>query len=247
MATSDNEKAGEVGFGARFINGLKDLILEDEAPDKAKVSSGNSDDPRSPERNAQPKSSSTFASVQPVPASNSPLTTNLLEQVLSHATAYTALNDAIKPLEEIIPDEMIRYRAAFAVIKKSRSLDQVIQAIDLQHMQALEDEVARFEAQAKQKEATEITVRVAEAKTLKDNVEAAAVQIVKLREDTENRIRVVEAAVDRDRSRLDEIDRELLEKRQAIALIENQFNGAVASVKDTLLQAKAKIHKYLAS
>jgi chromosome segregation ATPase len=170
----------------------------------------------------------------------------LLEQVLSRATAYTALNDAIKPLEEIIPDEMTRYRAAFAVIKKNRSLDQVIQAIDMQHMQAVDDEVARFAAQAKQKEVTDINVRVSEAQTLKDNVDAAGVQIVKLREETENRIRVVEAAVQRDRARLDEIERELLEKRQAIALVQTQFNTAVASVKDTLTQNKAKILRYLA-
>jgi predicted nucleic acid-binding Zn-ribbon protein len=111
----------------------------------------------------------------------------------------------------------------------------------------LEDEVTRFAAQAKQKENSDINVRVAEAATLKDNVEAATQQIVKLREETENRIRIVEEAMQRDRTRMDEIDRELLEKRQAIASVQNQFNSAVASVKESLLQDKAKILKYLSS
>jgi endonuclease/exonuclease/phosphatase (EEP) superfamily protein YafD len=114
-------------------------------------------------------------------------------------------------------------------------------------MQVLEEEVARFASQAKQKEASDIDVLVAEAKTLKDNVQAAAAQVVKLREETENRILVVEGAAQRDRARVDQIDRELLEKRQAIALVENQFSSAVASVKDSLQQSKAKILKYLSN
>jgi hypothetical protein len=248
MATSDKSKADEAGFGSRFISGLKDLILEDEAPDQAKPDSV---EPAQDRRSGSPKpvasDASGFAATQPGYAQSSPMASSLLEQVLSRPSAYTALHDAIKPLEEIIPDEMTRYRAAFAVIKKNRTLDQVVQAIDMQHMQALEDEVTRFAAQAKQKQATDIDVRLSEAKTLKDNVEAAAGQIVKLREETENRIRVVEAAMQRDRTRLDEIDRELLEKRQAIVQIENQFNGAVASVKDNLVQTKTKILKYLAT
>lgn len=246
MAAGDTDKEKEAGFGARFMTGLKDLILEEETPNQAKPEEKAPDASRSKTRAQPPADFSGLTTSQPITASSSPMTAHLLEQVLSRATAYTALNDAIKPLEEIIPDEMTRYRAAFAVIKKNRSLDQVIQAIDMQHMQAVDDEVARFAAQAKQKEVTDINARVTEAQTLKDNVDAAGVQITKLREETENRIRVVEDAVQRDRARLDEIERELLEKRQAIALIETQFNSAVASVKDTLTQNKAKIVRYLA-
>ncbi len=246
MATSDKSKAGEAGFGSRFISGLKDLILEDEAPDQAKPDGATpAQDVRSSSQKPLAADASGFAAMQSGYTQSSPMAASLLEQVLSRPSAYTALHDAIKPLEEIIPDEMTRYRAAFAVIKKNRTLDQVVQAIDMQHMQVLESEVTRFAAQAKQKEAADIDVRLSEAQTLKDNVEAAAVQIIKLREETENRIRVVEAAMQRDRTRLDEIDRELLEKRQAIAQIENQFNSAVASVKDSLVQTKAKILKYL--
>jgi hypothetical protein len=247
MATSGNNKTDEAGFGSRFFSGLKDLILEDESPDRDKVDAAqaNAGQASAPAPRSAPNESAAFTPSQSSYGPTSPMTANLLAQVLSRASAYTALNEAIKPLEEIIPDEMTRYRAAFAVIKKNRSLDQVVQAIDLQHMQALEDEVARFAAQAKQQEATDINVRLSEASTLKDNVQAAGVQIVKLREETENRIRIVEAAMLRDRTRLDEIDRELLEKRQAIALVENQFSTAVASVKDTLQQTKTKILKYL--
>jgi hypothetical protein len=246
MSTGDEEKAGESGFGARFISGLKDLILEDDKPDRPSATGKKLSD-ASPSTSALAADASARLSARPVSSSDSPMAASLLEQVLGRSTAFTALNDAIKPLEEIITDEMTRYRAAFAIIKKNRSLDQVVQAIDLQHMQILEEEVTRFASQTKQKEATDIDVLVAEAKTLKDNVQAAAQQIVKLREETENRILVVEGAAQRDRTRVEEIDRELLEKRQAIALVANQFNSAVASVKDSLQQSKAKILKYLSN
>jgi hypothetical protein len=248
MAAGDKNKAGEAGFGSRFISGLKDLLIEEELPnqtgiDKSAANPANS--AQSASKNQISGEPIAFTSAQTTQSLSSPMATSLLEQILSRATAYTALNDAIKPLEEIIPDEMTRYRAAFAVIKKNRSIEQVVQAIDMQHMQALDDEVTRFAAQAKQKEATDINVRIAEAQTLRDNVEAAGLQIVKLREETESRINTVEAAMQRDRGRLDEIDRELLEKRQAIALIENQFNSAVTAVKDNLMLTKSKILKYL--
>jgi hypothetical protein len=245
MGTSDKDKASEGGFGSRLFSGLKDLILEDEAPAPDKAVQDSPAAAQKPTQGAAPYEPSTAS--KSTLAASSPMTASLLEQVLSRATAFTALNEALKPLEEIIPDEMTRYRAAFAVIKKNRSLDQVIQAIDLQHLHMLEDEVTRFAAQAKQKENSDINVRVTEAATLKDNVEAAAQQIVKLREETEKRIRIVEEAMQRDRTRMDEIDRELLEKRQAIASVQNQFNSAVASVKESLLQDKAKILKYLSS
>jgi hypothetical protein len=248
MAAGDKNKADEAGFGSRFISGLKDLLIEEELPnqtgiDKSAANPANS--AQSASKNQISGEPIAFTSAQTTQSLSSPMATSLLEQILSRATAYTALNDAIKPLEEIIPDEMTRYRAAFAVIKKNRSIEQVVQAIDMQHMQALDDEVTRFAAQAKQKEATDINVRIAEAQTLRDNVEAAGLQIVKLREETESRINTVEAAMQRDRGRLDEIDRELLEKRQAIALIENQFNSAVTAVKDNLMLTKSKILKYL--
>jgi hypothetical protein len=245
MSTSDKDKASEGGFGSRLISGLKDLILEDEAPAPEKTAADGSAAGQKPAQNAGPYAPSMASS--PALTVSSPMTASLLEQVLNRATAFTALNEALKPLEEIIPDEMTRYRAAFAVIKKNRSLDQVIQAIDFQHLHMLEDEVTRFAAQAKQKENSDINVRVTEAATLKDNVQAATEQIVKLRDETEKRIRIVEEAMQRDRTRMDEIERELLEKRQAIALVQNQFNSAVASVKDSLLQDKAKIFKYLSS
>lgn len=246
----DNDKNTEGGFGARLLSGLKDLILEEDAPNRGKPI-----DDKSPEGSA---GGSSAASPPPLPgttskppigtlASNSPLTASLLEQVLNRATAYTALTEAMTPLEEIIPDEMTRYRAAFAVIKKNRSLDQVVQAIDLQHMQILDTEISRFASQAKEKEAQDVDFRLVEERTLKGNIEAAERQAVQLREETEMRIRTLQEGLQRDRLRVEEIAREVAEKRQAIASVQRQFDVAAAAVKQSLVEAKAKILKYLSA
>ena len=175
------------------------------------------------------------------------MTASLMELVLNRTTAYTALTEAMTPLEEIIPDEMTRYRAAFAVIKKNRTLEQVVQAIDLQHMQILESEITRFAAQAKEREASDVDTRIHEAQTLKANIEAANTQVVKVRQEMEARIRAIEDGVQRDRQRLDDIGREVEEKRQAIASVQRQFDVAAASVTASLQQAKTKILKYLSA
>jgi uncharacterized coiled-coil protein SlyX len=239
MNDSDSRGSSAGGFGSRLFSGLKDLILEEEFP----VRSGSAAAQPSPVATAPVSSGG--ASAAPVNAANSTIVANLSQLVLSRATAYTALTEAMTPLADIIPDEMTRYRAAFAVIKKSRTLEQVIQAIDLQHMQILEGEVTRFTAQAKEKEGSEVHARISEAKTLNAKIEAANAQVVSIRQEMEARIREIEEGVQRDRKRIDDINREVEEKRAAIASVQHQFDGAVSSVKESLLQEKANILKYL--
>ncbi|MDB5771355.1 MAG: hypothetical protein JWM42_1729 [Burkholderia sp.] len=239
MSDNDNQGDNHGNFGSRLLSGLKDLILESEP----QAGTGSAEKKLVAETPASmPASSATPA---PVSASNSPMAASLSQLVLSRATAYTALVEAMGPLAEIIPDEITRYRAAFAVIKKGRTLEQVIQAIDLQHMQIVEDEVTRFTAQAKQKEDAEIHSPTSEVNTLNARIEAANAQIAGIRQETEARIREMEEGTRRDRKRIDDINREVEEKRVAIASVQRQFDGAVSSVKESLLQEKAKILKYL--
>ena len=53
----------------------------------------------------------------------------LLGQVLSKATAYTALTEKLSPLESIIADERTRYQAAYALIKGCRLSGYIIGTI----------------------------------------------------------------------------------------------------------------------
>ncbi len=246
-----SDKDEEGGFGSRLLSGLKDLILEDDAPrEKAAAEQSTDKTERADQAASSPvaenKSNASFTSPPPMNSqASSPLTSSLMEQVMSRSSAYTALTEAMTPLEEIIPDEMTRYRAAFAVIKKNRSLDQVIQAIDLQHMQTLDNEISRFASQAKEREAADIDTRLGEEQTLKANIEAAERQAIQMREEVEQRIRTLQEGVQRDRQRVEAIEREVAEKRQAIAVVQGQFDIAANAVKHSLQSAKAKILKYL--
>lgn len=234
---AQDEKAGNAeGFGSRFLSGLKEMLVEEDAPaNKAQADAEPAANTAAPAR-----SDVTPASRQ------SPMYASLMELTLARQTAYTALTEAMQPLEDIIPDEMTRYRAAFAVIKKNRTLDQVLQAIDLQHLDALEQEVARFGVQAKNKEFTDVQSRLDESAQLKARIEAANAQVVNLRRELEERVSTIEQSVQRDRQRATELEREVQQQRAAIESIQRQFDSTAAAVRETLTSARAKIVKYLA-
>lgn len=257
MAQDESGGSGE-GFGSRFLSGLKGLILEDEVPKRAPAAEAEPA-PAAPARaGGTPAPGQGFVAAPagtpaaaPMPAgpavasTSSPMFANLMSVALSRATAYTALTEAMEPLQEIIPDEMTRYKAAFALIKKSRTLEQVVQAIDLQHIEALEEEVARFGVQAKNKQFQDVQQRLDEADGIKARIEAANARIVQLRQELEAQVKTIEDGVARDRQRAQEIDRAVEESRQAIASVQRQFDSAAAAVREQLTSAKAKVLKYL--
>ena len=259
---AQDEDDGKAGFGSRFLSGLKGMILEDDVPAKRApeedVPTGVAPAPRGAKPGV-PAPGTGFVAAAPgaapapapapsyAPASNpqSPMYASLMQVTLARATAYTALTEAMTPLEEIIPDEMTRYRAAFAVIKKNRTLEQVVQAIDMQHLEVLEEEVARFAVQAKSKEHQDVQSRIDEATNLKARIDASNARVVELRRQLAEQVASIEQAIQQDRQRVDEIDRAVAENRQAIESVQRQFDGAAAAVRDNLVGAKAKILKYL--
>ena len=196
---------------------------------------------------ATPENTRNRSDAEPaVQAPMSPMATALLERVLSKATAYTALTEKLTPLESIIVDERTRYRAAYALIKGSRSVEQVVQSIDMQHMQALEAEAGRFVAQLREKERVEIGMRSSESQTLSANIDAASQQMARLREELDARIRQIEVTVARDRDRLAQVTQEIDTQRQELAGVQQQFDAAAATVQAALASGKAKVLRYLA-
>lgn len=252
---AQDEQDGKGGsFGSRFLSSLKDMIIEEDTPPKKTVEE---ESPAAAPAAAGAAPARAGAATAGAPASaprapapvhvptDSPMFTNLMSLTLARQTAYTALTEAMEPLADIIPDEMTRYRAAFAVIKKNRTLDQVVQAIDLQHLEALDQEVARFSVQAKSKEYTDVQAKQEEATKLKANIDAANAQIVQLRQQFEERVRTIEESVQRDRQRTEEIEREVNDNRAAIESVQRQFDSTAQAVRQHLQSAKAKILQYL--
>ena len=236
--TEHRETENKPGLGAQLWGAVK-VALIDEDPvavaRRAKLQGG-----KPP---AQAPGVPAAAALAPAPMS--PMATTLMAQVLAKATAYTALTEKLEPLESIVVDERTRYQAAYALIKSSRSVDQVVQAIDMQHLPALEAEAARFAAQLEDKQRAEVGARSQELQALTTNIDAAAQQGARLREDAENRIRQIEATVARDRERQALLTREIEAKRQELAGVQHQFDGAAKAVAQALEAAKATVLRYL--
>ncbi len=230
MTINNTEKHG---FGAQLWGAMKGALVDEDpinATRRAKL-----------QGNAAPAEKTEAAQTAPM----SQMAATLMAQVLAKATAYTALTEKLAPLESIVIDERTRYQAAYALIKSSRSVDQVLQAIDMQHVPALEAEASRFAAQLEDKERAEIGARSQELQSLTGGIDAAAQQVAKLREDTEQRIQQIEATVARDRERQARLTREIDAKRQELAGVQRQFDAAARAVAQALEGAKATVRRHL--
>ncbi|MFL6699029.1 MAG: hypothetical protein ACJ8GJ_17825 [Vitreoscilla sp.] len=237
MADS-NETTSRPRLGAQLWGAVKDALIDEDpiaAARRAKLQ-GSKAPPAMP-ATAAPEAS---------PATMSPMAQALMAQVLSKATAYTALTEKLAPLEAIVLDERTRYQAAYALIKSSRSVEQVVQAIAMQHLPALEAEAARFGAQLEDKERQEIGSRSQELQTLTTGIDTAAHQVARLREEAEARIQQIEVTVARDRERQAALTREIDSKRQELADVQRQFDAAARSVAQALDAAKATVLRHLA-
>jgi hypothetical protein len=233
--TQDTRTDDKPGLGAQLWGAVKGALVDEDpvaATRRARMQGGNApaDKPQAATPPAAPMSA---------------MATTLLAQVLARPTAYTALTEKLEPLEAIVLDERTRYQAAYALIKSTRSVEQLVQAIDMQHAQALEDETTRFAAQLQDKERNEIGARSQELQVLDARMDAAARQVAALREETEARIGQIEAGVARDRERQAQLARELEAKRQELAAVQRQFDAAAGAVAQSLNNAKATLLRHL--
>jgi chromosome segregation ATPase len=171
----------------------------------------------------------------------------LMQIVMGKTTAYTALIEALTPLENYISDEKSRYKAAYAIVGKSRTIDQIIQAIDLQHFQSVEDEIQRFKAQIQTREQLNVSKHVKEVEVLREQIQAANNEILVLRKQIDQKISDLKTEVETKNHKIVAIEQEVENQRTSITLVNHQFNNAINLVKHNLTQAKEKISLYLNS
>ena len=237
MADID-ETTSRHGLGAQLWGAVKGALIDEDpiaATRRAKLHGS-----RAP---ADPPAT---AAVDAPPSAMSPMAAALMAQVLSKATAYTALTEKLAPLEAIVVDERTRYQAAYALIEELAQRRPGGAGDRHAAPAALEAEAARFGTQLEDKERQEIGARSQELQALTTNIDAAAQQVARLREDTEARIQQIEATVARDRERQALLTREIDAKRQELAGVQRQFDAAAKSVAQALDAAKATVLRYLA-
>jgi chromosome segregation ATPase len=237
--TQEKQAPQPTGMFAGLFGTLKDAIFEEPAA-KGKATLAAAPQAPTVAAGAVPQ----VGAVAPAQAVN-PMVEAMEQMVMSKTTAYTALVEAISPLEAYIPDEGSRYKAAFATVGKTRTLEQIVQAIDMQHIQALDAESQRFTSQARGQEEAEITTRTREAQTLRTKAEAQITESTRLRAEMEERIAALQASAAGHTREAAAKEQEVSTKRAEIDQVNAQFTQAVAIVKDRLLQAKAKVIKHL--
>lgn len=234
----------EDGLATRLLHGARDWVWQsDPAP------STNSVAPRAGTRSAAAPGAVSAVSASTPTANTIPANSmgaELLAVVMGRPTAYSALAESIAALSDIPMDEATRYRSAFAVLKRtqSRSLEQVVQAVDV-HMGLLDAEIARFKGQSKTAEDGEITARVAEMAAIHTALAAVNQQIAQLRAQTDARIAQLQDELVQKQARAAELTLETEQKKQAIAQTTQDFEAAIALVQNTLAADKTKLLQYL--
>lgn len=225
---------GDVGIARRIFNGAIDLVWQDTSPARA---------PAQQVATAPHEAPSEAAISTP----HNPMSAELLAVVMNRPTAYSGLADAISALSDIPMDEATRYRSSFAVLRKTqqRTVEQIVQAIDV-HLSVLASEQARFAAQAKSAQESDVAAREDEIKSLQAAVEEGGQQIAKLRADTDALVRQIQDDLGAKQARAAQLAREVEQKSRAFAQTRVNFEQASAQVKATLDGARQKVAQYLA-
>jgi hypothetical protein len=181
------------------------------------------------------------ATAPAAPAARNLMVDRMMELVLEKPSAYTALMEAIHPLEAFIPDEASRYKAAFGIVGKTRTLEQIVKAIDQTHLPTLQTESERFHGQAQNQQELQITARLREIEALRAAVAGAEDE----RKRIEARMRQIQLDADVAQQKIRGFEQEIASRRAEIVQINSQFESALMTVRKQLIDAKAKILRYL--
>ncbi|WP_411884671.1 hypothetical protein [Polaromonas sp. YR568] len=221
--------------GSSFFGKLRDVLFE---PEVAPAAPGA---PAGTGKSAAPAPASPAPAGAAAAAARNPMVDRMMEVVMEKTTAYTALVEAVTPLEAFIPDEASRYKAAFGIVGKTRTLEQIVQSIDMQHLPALEAESQRFHGQAKNQQDLQINARIREIDSLRGSVAKMDEERTRLQE----RLGQIQQEVEGAHKKIAGFENEIAAKRAEIVEVNIRFESALAVVKAQLVEARAKVLRYL--
>lgn len=220
--------------GSSFFGKLRDVLFEPEPTPGATAAA---------DKSAATSHAPAPSAAAAVTAANvkNPMVDRMMEVVMEKTTAYTALVEAVTPLEAFIPDEASRYKAAFGIVGKTRTLDQIVQSIDMQHLPALEAESQRFHGQAKNQQDLQINARIREI----DALRASVAKVDEERARLQDRLGQIQQEVETAHKKIAGFESEIAAKRAEIVEVNIRFESALAVVKAQLVEARAKVVRYL--
>ncbi len=133
---------------------------------------------------AQTAAAAVAIPTQPGQAAAAPIATSpkqaiveaIRKATMSRNTAYTQLARAADALHDLIPDQVMRLKAAYRTSGAGRTAQQIAEAIDI-HLQDIGGEELRFHQMIESKLATEVEGRRRQAQAAADAARSAHEQI----------------------------------------------------------------------
>jgi hypothetical protein len=215
MSIGEQHKTGEGGIGSvfgRLTDSLRDAIFVE----NPKGDAGESKPPAAPN---QPTAATQAAAL----SADNPMTPRLHEAVMSRATGFRQLATNMQALEKVIPDEISRLRAAFAVLQQSGgSVPNLLQDIDL-HARDLETQSMRFREESDSERKQRVGQREKSLEDAQSLIDAAQSEVTRQQE-----------IIDAQQKKITDLKVEIQNQTAELDRASQQFSAAVEHEKNWL-------------
>jgi predicted ribosome quality control (RQC) complex YloA/Tae2 family protein len=151
-------------------------------------------------------------------------------------TAFTQLIQASKVLEDVIPDPIMRLKAAYKTAGAGRSASQIADAVTL-HLSDVDGEERKFQQAIDQKNATEIASIELKAATANASIQSSQAEIQSLQQ----RIADLTAGLQDLSNTAQTAAIDVQNKRNGLEIAKSEFKVAAQAVRNELNNSKAAI------
>lgn len=193
--------------------------------------------PETPSVTSTPTAPTTPVTSAAVPSTvDSEMLSALEATINNRKTPYTALLDASVKLESAIPDENVRIKAAYAVVGNGRTIDAILNAIDV-HISDVEGEKLRFNSTTTKQIEEKCTGPRLQAKQLEESNTNITTRIAHLQAEI---AKLGETCTEQTNKAVALVQQADLAEAE-IRSVQAKFESAVELMKTKLLQKKSTL------
>lgn len=201
------------------------------------------EDPAAP-KGAVPSASTAGIGVQsmsqPAALPSAGLNTAMVEAIkkvtFGRNTAFTQLLQTSEALADVIPDQVMRLKAAHKTAGAGRTGKQIAEAVDV-HLQDVDGEVMRFKAAIEQKSASEVSSLQTQQTMAQQQIERAHAEI----KAAQDRIASLSASITELTTTATQLGATIAQKQAELVQAESEFALAAQAVRDELNSSKSAI------
>jgi predicted nucleic acid-binding Zn-ribbon protein len=212
-----------------IVNAFKNAIWESEEPTQQT---------QQPAPTVKPVSGGTSVGT----GVNAEMVQAIKTNTLNRKTPYTALLEAAEKLASVIPDQVTRLKAAYAMVGEQRTVGAILQAIDV-HISDVDGERLRFNQASDQRRKTELSSLTAASQQLAEANKSMNGEIAAMQE----RIRALTDSIITNEGKVSELTAQLNSRTLEFDLAVQQFDAATNTVRAELEQQRAAISSTLTS